>query len=297
MEIHNEKKTGFVSIIGRPSSGKSTLINTICGYKISIVSKHPQTTQFIVRGIYNDENSQIIFIDTPGFHHFNSNLNRGLSNLAVRTLSEGDLILYLIDTTREAGDEELDIIEKLKSVEQKVIVVYNKIDIEGENKKNIINSIRKELAPEYEVELSALTGKNLDELIKIIQDNLPLGPLYYPDDYVTDQSIPFRIKEIVREKIFINTKEELPHSTYVEVDDCDVTEKKITCHATIFVERDSQKGIIIGNKGDMIKKIGKEARIELKEIFERNVNLFLKVNVHHKWKKKDNFLRKKFRIE
>ncbi|MCK4796025.1 MAG: GTPase Era [Spirochaetes bacterium] len=293
---NNTKKTGFVSLIGRPSSGKSTLINAICGYKISIVSDHPQTTQFIVRGIYNDKESQIIFIDTPGYHHFDSNLNRGLSNLAIRTLNDGDLILYLVDISRNFGNEEKDIIKQLKLLDKNIIIVFNKIDLNSSNQEAIKTEIKSRLNPKIVIEISAKTKENVDELIGILKQNLDIGPLYYPDDYVTDQSIPFRIQELVREKVFINTKNELPHSTYVDIESLNVKEKRITANAIIYIERESQKGMIIGNKGKMIKKIGEQARAELKEIFERDVNLFLRVKVHYKWRRENKFLKKKFNL-
>ena len=292
-----EKKSGFISLIGRPSSGKSTLINTICGYKISIVSNRPQTTQFIVRGIYNDDESQMIFIDTPGFHHFDSNLNRGLSNIAARTLDDGDLVLYLVDISRDFGEEEKAIIEKLKKIDKKIIIAFNKIDMVSTYKENIEKEIRDSLKNADFIEISAKTETNIKELKELIKNHLPYGPLYYPEEYVTDQSIPFRIKEVVREKVFLNTSEEIPHSIYVEVDSLDVKEEKIIAYATIFVERMSQKGMIIGKSGKMIKKIGEEARLDLQEILERKVNLFLNVKPHLNWRKDEKFLKKMFNLD
>jgi len=297
-ETQNKKKAGFVALIGRPSSGKSTLINTICGDKICIVSEKPQTTQFIVRGIYNDEKSQIIFIDTPGYHNFDSNLNRGLSNLALRNISEGDIILYIVDTTRSIGAEENEIIEQLRKVKnKKIVIVYNKIDSEDSKPDEIKNEITGKVNALYEVEVSAKDNKNIDKLINVITDALPFSEPYYPVDYVTDQSIPFRIKEVVREKIINNTAEELPYSVYIAVDYLDVKDDCITAYADIFVERESQKGMIVGKKGMMIKKIGAESRIELENIFEKKVNLFCKVKVHPNWKKDKIFLKKLFSLE
>jgi len=295
-ENFSEKKVGFVSLIGRPSSGKSTLINTICGFKISIVSKHPQTTRFLVRGIFNDDDSQIIFVDTPGFHNFNSNLNRGLSNLAVRNLADCDLVLYLVDTTREFGDEENQIIEKLIGCQSRLIVAFNKID-DKNSKDSIKNIVKEKLKPKAFCEISGLNGKNIDILLKSIKECLDLGHIYYPEDYVTDQTIPFRITEVVREQIFNTTTEEVPHSTYVEVDSLDVKENNIKAYCTIYVEKDSQKGIIIGKGGKMIKTIGEKARISLKDIFEREVSLFLNVKLNLNWRKKDKLLKKMFQLE
>jgi GTPase len=294
----SKKKTGFVSLIGRPSSGKSTLINYICGYKISIVSSKPQTTQYIIRGIYNDSLSQIIFIDTPGYHNFNSNLNKGLTNLAVRTFHDGDLILYLIDTTRDFGREEEEIIGNLKKIrDKKIIAVYNKIDSPNSKLDVIKKEVELKLNPDDKIEVSAKDGTNIKELIQIIIKLLPFGELYYPEEYVTDQSIPFRIKEVVREKIINNTQDELPHSVYIEIENLEVNEKKIRAHAVIFVEKESQKGMIVGKNGAMIKKIGSESRVELEDILEKKVNLFCRVKVHHNWKKDEKFLKKLYNLE
>lgn len=292
-----KKKVGFVAIIGRPSSGKSTLINYICGYKVSIVSKHPQTTRFLIRGIYNSEDSQIIFIDSPGYHHFNSNLNKGLSNLAVRNLSEGDIVLYIVDLTRDFGEEEIDIIKKLKEIvdKDKIIIAFNKIDEEIKQKTK--EEVLKNMNNIPYVEISAKFGKNVDKLLNLIKEKLPEGDLFYPEEYVTDQSIPFRISEIVREKIFNNTRDEVPHSTYVDVKDFKVYDNHIIANAVVNVETDSQKGILIGNKGSMIKKIGEQARKDLEDIFERKVSLFLSVKVDKDWKKNNNLLKKMFSIE
>jgi GTP-binding protein Era len=294
--LEYNKNTGFVSLIGRPSSGKSTLINKICGFKISAVSKHPQTTQFIIRGIYNDNESQIIFVDTPGYHHFDSNLNRGLSNLAVRTLDDGDLILYLIDLSRDFGEEEKEIINEINKIKKDVVIAYNKIDEKCPNKEKILKLVRANINPKAEIEISAKTGKNIKELINKLKNLLPVGPQYYSDEYVTDQSIPFRIQEIVKEKVFNNTRDEIPHAIYVELSSLKTNENKLIANADIFVERESQKRVVIGKGGNMIKKIGQEARSELIEIFEMDIDLFLRVKVHYKWKRKDNFLKKKFKF-
>ncbi len=294
-----EFKSGFVSLIGRPSAGKSTLINYICGYKVSIVSAHPQTTRFLVRGIYTNEAAQIVFIDTPGVHDFNSNLNRGLSNLAVRNIDEADLVLYVVDLTRKFGAEEQTIIDSLAAAKQNVIVVFNKSDV-AENDTDIMREVLSRLndgdhSVPYIV-VSSKHGKNMKDLVKLITEHLPEGPMYYPDDYVTDQTIPFRISEVVREKIFRNTGEEVPHSTYVEVEKLNVTDDKIVAHATVFTETESQKGILVGKGGSKIKKIGMQSREELAEIFERSVNLFLNVKVNPNWRKNDALLKKMFDI-
>jgi GTP-binding protein Era len=289
-------KSGFAVLIGRPSTGKSTLINNICGYKISAVSNTPQTTQYIIRGIYNDDESQIIFIDTPGYHHYDSNLNKGLSNLAVRTLKEADIILYLVDLSKNFGEEEDAIIKKLKSSAVPIILVYNKLDLKNNESLILQKDIESRLEIQYKIEISSLNGTNVKTLISLIKSLLPEGPMYYPPEFVTDQTIPFRIKEIIREKICNFMKDEIPHATYVDIEKLDVTDKKITAYALIFIERESQKGMIIGKGGKMIKKIGESARIDLKEIFERDIDLFINVKTHYKWRRKDDFLKKKFNL-
>lgn len=293
--MHN-KKTGFISIIGRPSSGKSTLINKICNDKISIVSKHPQTTRFIIKGIYNDDDSQIVFLDTPGFHHFDSILNRSLSNLAIRNLDDGDLILYIVDLSRDLGEEENAIINYVSQYSDKLIVAFNKIDLVEKQNISLLSKIQKRLSALQYCVISAKNGENIDLLIKALKDNLKEGPLYYPDDYVTDQSIPFRIEEIVREKVFQLTSEEIPHSVYVKVVDLIENKNKIKATAKIFVEKNSQKGILVGKGGSMIKKIGILARKELEKIFDTQVNLFLSIIVDHKWKNNKTLLKKMFKL-
>ncbi|MBN2545631.1 MAG: GTPase Era [Spirochaetes bacterium] len=290
-------KSGFVSLIGRPSSGKSSLINLICGYKISIVSAHPQTTQSVIRAVYSDNEAQIIFLDTPGYHNFNSILNKGLSNLAKKTLEDGDIVLYIIDITRYFGKEEEEIIEILKRTDKPIIAVFNKIDKKNEQSEIIKKEIRIRLNFINEIEISVLKKSNIDLLLEIVKNNLPYGPRYYDDDVVTDQSIPFRIKEIVREKVANNTKNEVPHSVYIDIFDLKTTEELITAHATIFVEKNSQKIILIGKKGNMIKKIGEDSRKDLMNIFERRVNLFLNVKIHNNWKKNIKFLKKRYEID
>lgn len=289
-------KSGFVSLIGRPSSGKSTLVNAICGFNVSIVANKPQTTRFAIRGIYTEEEAQIIFIDTPGYHQHNAILNKNLSNLAVKTLGDGDLILYLLDVTREFGDEEQAIVEIVKHHQERLIVVCNKIDEapDFETTSTNFNEVKSQLTNCLYLAVSALEENGLRRLVDAIIDSLPEGPLYYPEEFVTDQSIPFRIEEVVRESIFSFTEEEIPHAVYVKVEDCEVSERKIIAHATVYVEKNSQKGIVVGKAGSVIKNIGSEARKKLETIFERKVNLFLQVKVHENWKKDEKFIKKMF---
>lgn len=290
-------KSGFVSLIGRPSSGKSTLMNTICGFKVSIVSPLPQTTRFAVRGVVTEQNYQIVFVDTPGYHKAESHLNRELTAVAEQTLKDGDLILYLVDLSRDFGEEEKAVVNLVRPYVNKAIIVFNKIDnISGKFEDcNVFKEVTSVLPDVPYVFISAENGSGIREMEEKIASLLPSGPLYYPEEYVTDQSIPFRIEETVREKVFERTKEEVPHSVYVKTESLNVTAGKIKAYAAIYVDRESQKGIIVGKNGSVIKEIGSAARESLAEIFERNVQLFLTVKVHANWKKDKKFVDKMFK--
>lgn len=290
-------KSGFVSLIGRPSSGKSTLMNTICGFKVSIVSPLPQTTRFAVRGVVTEPNYQIVFVDTPGYHKAESHLNRELTAVAEQTLKDGDLILYLVDLSRDFGEEEKAVVNLVRPYVNKAIIVFNKIDnISGKFEDcNVFKEVISRLPDVPYVFISAENGSGIREMEEKIASLLPNGPLYYPEEYVTDQSIPFRIEETVREKVFERTKEEVPHSVYVKTESLNVTADKIKAYAAIYVDRESQKGIIVGKNGSVIKEIGSAARESLAEIFERNVQLFLTVKVHANWKKDKKFVDKMFK--
>lgn len=290
-------KSGFVSLIGRPSSGKSTLMNTICGFKVSIVSPLPQTTRFAVRGVVTEQNYQIVFVDTPGYHKAESHLNRELTAVAEQTLKDGDLILYLVDLSRDFGEEEKAVVNLVRPYVNKAIIVFNKIDnISGKFEDcNVFKEVTSVLPDVPYVFISAENGSGIREMEEKIASLLPSGPLYYPEEYVTDQSIPFRIEETVREKVFERTKEEVPHSVYVKTESLNVTADKIKAYAAIYVDRESQKGIIVGKNGSVIKEIGSAARESLAEIFERNVQLFLTVKVHANWKKDKKFVDKMFK--
>lgn len=292
----NSIKSGFVSLIGRPSSGKSTLINALCGFKISIVSPLPQTTRFSVRGIVTEDTYQIIFLDTPGYHYRESHLNKELTNIAVQTLKDGDLVLYLVDLSREYGAEEEELVHLTAPYQDRLLLIFNKEDEwKGQLKENTsFQKITQRFPKAPFLTISALKESNLSSLIELIVSRLPEGPYYYPPEYVTDQSIPFRIEETVREKIFEYTQEEIPHSVYVKTEDLKVGVHRITAHATIYTDRNSQKGIIVGKNGSNIKNIGTAARASLEEIFERKVNLFLNVKVHDNWKKDPQFINQLF---
>jgi len=287
-------KSGFVAVVGRPSAGKSTFINTLIGYKVSIVSSIPQTTRHNIRGIYNSELGQIIFIDTPGMHYSEKKINSYMLKSARSALDDSELILYLIDLSRPYGDEEAKILKLLKIREDKTIIALNKVDLVTKE----IAELRKaklleKINPLKIVRTSAIDQQGCIKLAKQIFSYLPEGDILYPDrECYTDQTQEFRISEIIREKIFLNFKEEIPHSVYVDVDEITFNKAKnaITINALIVVETESQKRIVIGKNGRMIKQVGILAREDIKETFGKKSNLFLKVKVHKKWRKDTDFL-------
>ncbi len=287
-------KSATVAVVGRPSAGKSTLVNRLCGGKVSIVSPVPQTTRNRVRGILTTEAGQLVFIDTPGFHLSEKKLNRYLSDLVSRTLSEVDEALYLVDGSREFGAEEQALLDLLRRTAKPIIVCLNKKDSAG----SFWSSVREKIAgglPEARiVEASARTGEGVDEIRDRLFTLAPDGEPMYPPDFYTDQTPDFRISEIVREKAIALTRQEVPHSLYVRMEDLEMRDDGATLWARgfLFVERESQKGILVGKSGDKIKAIVREAERELAEIFPYAVTLDLRVKVDHEWRKKDPLLRK-----
>ena len=300
-------KSGFVAIIGRPNVGKSTLLNAILGEKIAIVSKKPQTTRNKIRGIKNMENAQIIFLDTPGIHTAKGYLNKFMVKEALSTLEDVDCIIYMVEATREVIEEELFIIENLKKVapdgQPPIILCINKTDMAEKNKLlPLIDQYSRLYAFKEVIPLSAAKGEGVDELLKLIIQLLPEGPKYFPEDILTDLPERFVAAEIIREKVFEFTKQEIPYSTAVVVDRFKETpdrtirgqapqKKLISISATINVERDSQKGIIIGKKGGMLKQIGTSARIDIERLLGTKVFLELFVKVQKDWTKDKKMLK------
>jgi len=280
-------KSGFVSIIGRPNAGKSTLLNSILGEKVVIVSEKPQTTRNKIRGIKNMENAQIVFLDTPGIHQAKGHLNEFMVKEAMSALEDMDIIIYLVEATRKIKDE-LFIIESLKKVRCPVLLGINKIDMV---RKDSILPLMDEYSSAYPfreiIPLSARKGEGMDELFRCIVELLPEGPKYFTEDILTDQTERFVVAEIVREKVFELTREEIPYSTAVIVERFKENPGKgiISISATINVERDSQKGIIIGKGGAMLKEIGTRARIDIERLLGTKVYLELFVRVRKDWTK------------
>ncbi|MEK4874220.1 GTPase Era [Bacillus sp. FSL W8-1127] len=292
--INADYKSGFISIIGRPNVGKSTFLNRVIGQKIAIMSDKPQTTRNRIQGVYTTDDAQMIFIDTPGIHKPKHKLGDFMVKTAVNALKEVDLILFMVNVTEGLGRGEQYIIEMLKDIQTPVFLVLNKIDQIHPDELFPMIEQYKELYPFQEIfPISALNGNNVDRLLSAIKEYLPEGPQYYPADQVTDHPERFIVSELIREKVLHLTREEVPHSIAVLIDKMEREEEKDLVHimATIIVERDSQKGIIIGKQGRMLKEVGKRARIDIENLLGSKVFLELWVKVQKDWRDKISALR------
>ncbi|PFR26110.1 GTPase Era [Bacillus cereus] len=286
-------KSGFVSIIGRPNVGKSTFLNRIIGQKIAIMSDKPQTTRNKIQGVYTENDSQVIFIDTPGIHKPKHKLGDFMVKMAQTTLKEVDIVLFMVNAAEGFGRGEEFIIEKLKETKQPVFLVINKIDqVHPEQLLELIDQYRKLHEFAEIVPISALDGNNVEALIGTIKKYLPEGPQYYPDNQVTDHPERFIIAELIREKVLHLTREEVPHSVAVVIDAIQKREGgAVYVNATIIVERPSQKGIIIGKQGKMLKEVGKRARFDIEALLGSKVFLEVWVKVQKDWRNKMSQLR------
>ncbi len=291
----SEFKTGFVAIIARPNVGKSTLLNTIVGQKIAITTPVAQTTRKNIKGIYSDNNSQIIFIDTPGIHKPLNKLGEALWEQSKSVLADVDLILFLVDAQDEAGKGDRWIVENcLKDVSTPVLLVLNKVDLIKNLAKRELNAYSYKslfVSQPDTIKISAKTGRNIDDLIKKIKSYLPLGQKFYDEDEVTDQNMREVASEIIREKIIFSTKDEIPHSVAVLIESYKEEENIDKISAKIIVSNESQKKILIGKGGSMLKKIGTSARLELEKIAQKRIFLELFVKVVKNWQKDDNFIK------
>lgn len=285
--------SGFISIIGRPNVGKSTLLNQFVGRKIAIVSDKPQTTRNRILGILTTEEAQAVFIDTPGIHKPRHKLGAYMTQLAQKTLEEVDLVLYVVDASVPPGGGEEYILDQLQEVKTPVLLVLNKIDlIKKAELLPIIDWFQKRYSFREIVPVSALTGENLDRLKSLITEHLPEGPFFYPAEMVTDQPEVFVAGEIIREKVLHLTREEVPHAVAVVIEQMQQRPNGVLyIAAVIYVERDSQKGILIGKKGGMLKEIGKLAREDMEAIFGSRVYLELWVKVKKDWRDDEQILR------
>jgi GTP-binding protein Era len=288
-------KSGFVTIVGRPNVGKSTLINQLIGEKISIVSSKPQTTRNTIRTIINQEDCQIIFIDTPGIHKPKNKLGEYMVNVAQGTINEVDAVLFLVEATDdEPGTGDRYIAEQLKKSKTNVLLIINKIDlINKEDLLKVIENFSKLMDFSTVIPVSALNNEGTDIVINEIKKMLPEGPKYFDDDVYTDQPERVIAAELIREKILNNIEQEIPHGVGVEVLTFRERDNKdlLDIEANIFCEKESHKGILIGKKGSMLKKIGTEARTEIENLMGMKVNLQLWVKVRQDWRNKDNMLK------
>ncbi|WP_019851215.1 GTPase Era [Desulfitobacterium sp. PCE1] len=291
-EPNKDFRSGFVTVVGRPNAGKSTLLNQLLGQKILIMSDKPQTTRNKIHCILTEERGQIVFLDTPGIHKPKHKLGEFMVDSALESLREVDLILYMVDTTADFGTGEEYILENLKQVKTPCILLLNKIDlIEKDKLLKLIkdySALKDFLAI---IPISAKTGENKDELLKVIFKEMPQGPMYYPEDEVTDQPERFIMAELVREKVLQLTRDEVPHSIAVVVESVEEKKTLIKVRALIVVERDSQKGIIIGQGGSLLKEIGRLARQDIETLLGSKVFLELFVKVEKDWRNRGRSLR------
>jgi len=284
-------KSGFVGIIGRPNVGKSTLINSIIGRKVAITSNKPQTTRNIIQGIYNEDKVQIVFVDTPGIHKPVNKLGKTLYRQAYYSIEDTDIILFLVDAFEGLGKGDIYILDKLKNIDKPVILVINKIDkIPHEEILNRINDYKDLYDFAEIVPVSSITKSNIDDLVETLKKYLPDSVRYYGEDSITNKSIDFLMAEIVREKVFNFTDEEVPHSITCVTDSVEVGKTSYNVRISIIVDRDSLKKIIIGKQGDMIKRIGIEARKDLEVLLGKPIYLELFVKTVKKWRDKDKYL-------
>ncbi|GAA0482147.1 GTPase Era [Alkalibacterium sp. m-11] len=285
-------KSGFVSLVGRPNVGKSTLLNRMIGQKIAIMSDKAQTTRNKVQGILTTKSDQIVFIDTPGIHKPKHRLGDFMVKTAMSTFNEVDVVMFLVNVTEKRGPGDDFIIDKLKTVESPVFLVLNKIDqIHPDELLPIIEDYNSQMTFAEIVPISATEGNNVDRLMETVRSYLPEGPQFYPEDQVSDHPEYFIVSELIREKVLERTREEIPHSIAVVVDSMQREDnEKVVVNATIIVERKSQKGIIIGKQGKMLKDIGMNARKDIERLLGDKIYLDLWVKVQNDWRDKQQHL-------
>lgn len=285
-------KAGFATLIGRPNVGKSTLMNALIGQKIAITSNKPQTTRNRIQTVYTSEEGQIVFLDTPGIHKAKNKLGDYMVRVAERTLSEVDVVLWLVEPTTYIGAGEQHIIEQLKHTKTPVILVINKIDtVKKDDLFAVIDIYRKQMDFAEIVPVSAFKKTNTEELIKCIMQYLPYGPAFYDEDTITDQPERQIVAELIREQALRTLNDEIPHGIAVTIESMVYKKNLVEIQATIICERDSHKGIIIGKGGSMLKTIGTHARYGIEELLQSKVNLQLWVKVKKDWRDSDYLLK------
>ena len=285
-------KSGFVTIIGRPNTGKSTLLNSIIKEKVAIISSKPQTTRNLIQGIYNEEDTQIVFVDTPGIHKPFDKLGIALNSQAYYSINDVDIVLFVVDASVSYGKGDKFIIDKLVDLKKPVFLILNKIDKLTEEEILLKINEYKDLYEFAEVvPLSALKNDNVDKLIKVLKDYLPDNVKYFPSNETTTAEMDFRLSEMVREKIFIHTNEEVPHSISCKLIDYEETDDLVKVYVDIIVDRDSLRKIIVGHNGSMIKTIGYEARLDMEALLNKKVYLELYCKTIKKWREKDKYIK------
>ena len=283
-------KVGVVSIVGRPNAGKSTLLNAIIKEKVSITSDKPQTTRNNIQGIYNDDESQIVFIDTPGIHKPVNKLGKFLNNETYSAF-DTDIILFLVDSSKPFGKGDEFILDKIKEYDSKVFLILSKIDkIKKDELYDLIMSYKDKYNFDEIIPVSSIKDNNVDELLNVIKSYLKEGTPFYASDLYTDQSVKFMVSEIIREKIFRKTDKEIPYSTTVIIENYDENKSRVVINACIVVERDAVKKIIVGKSGSMIKEIGINAREDIEKLVGKRVDLELFVKTVNNWRDKDKLL-------
>ena len=292
-EMEQKHKSGFIAVIGRPNVGKSTLINSLIGQKIAIMSDKPQTTRNRILCVLTQEDAQMVFLDTPGIHKPKHKLGEYMVRAAEGTLQEVDAILFVVDATEDMGAGEFYILERLQATKKPVVLVVNKLDlIEKERVLPIISRYTERYPFAGVVPISAKAETNLDALLTEVKKLLPEGPQYYPEDMITDQPERLIAAELVREKVLQLTREEIPHAVAVDIDEMTTrSNEDVYIRATIYVERDSQKGIVIGSRGTLLKEIGALARKDIEGLLGSKVYLDLWVKVKKDWRNRDNMLK------
>lgn len=292
--MSQEFKSGFISIIGRPNVGKSTFMNKVLGQKVAIMSDKPQTTRNKVQGVHTTEHSQMIFIDTPGVHKPKHQLGEHMMRVTRNTLRETEVVLFIINASDEIGRGDEYIIDMLRDTDTPIILVLNKIDLIHPDELLRQIDVYQDKLPFCEVvPISALQGNNVDRLVEVIDSYLPEGPMYYPEDRITDHPEHFIVSELIREKVIHLTAEEIPHAIGVEIDKMKAGDEddKVHVQATIYVERASQKGMVIGKGGKMLKEVGKRARQDIENLLGSKVYLELWVKVQKDWRNRTDFIR------
>lgn len=286
-------KSGFVSIVGRPNVGKSTLMNNVVGEKIAIMSDKPQTTRNTIQAVYTDEEAQVVFLDTPGIHKPKNKLGEFMVKSATDAFKNVDLVLFVVDESKKIGHGDRKIIDDLKNIKTPVVLVLNKIDqLNEEELFDLMKMYNAEGVFEQIVPISALKGRNINELLKVIKSHLEEGPQYFPDYMITDQPERVLVSELIREKVLHYIHDEVPHGVAVEIERMKSRKDKeiVDISAVIYCERDSHKGIIIGKNGRKLKGIGKSARADIELLLGSQANLQLWVKVKENWRNLQNYV-------